>query len=427
MLRLVLSLLSLSQHLIFMVSFHVAVFIFSIYRFVIQLYRKYFHHHHKTAAVDHDGKQTSNHAIVWNKLIRLAVGHNLKSVASFRQASRRYVPLLYPPLQAPYFGCAEKVEKIDKLRNSYWITMKKHQRHQQQNTLHSTRKVMLFIHGGGFISGHPIGLDAQSVLFSINDFNKSHSSSSNTVKCSHVLSVEYRLNEDPKSYATMDRNALCESLDDQLQDCFDCFMYLIEELKIPAKDIILGGYSAGANHCMSLILHKLLPMVLRKDNSTLHSSPVVWPIHSVSLFSAPCDISNTIISNDQWRQENVLVLTKGMVDLIHMCVTVQDKLKYSILKNIKDMEEEYGDDEVWNALFQTKRWIINYSNHEELTPGNEYLVNLFQKNVQKLADTNPHVICTVVNENHQMHCYTTGYSVLPEAKRSMKTIMNSCF
>ena len=420
MIRLALTLFSISQHLIFKFLFCVSVVVFSVYRLVIQFYRKYFHHHQHH---DHDGKQTSNHAIVWNKLIRHAVVQNLKSVTSFRQASRRYIPLLYPPLEAPYFGCASKIEKIDRLRNSYWITMKTHHHFgasKDHSPLNSTQKVMLFIHGGGFISGHPIGLDAQSVLYAINDFNKSNSS----IKCSHVLSVEYRLNEDPKHYSTMDRNILCETLDDQVQDCFDCFMYLIEELKIPAKDIILGGYSAGANHCMNLVLHKLLPMVLKKD--TLRENLQVWPIHAVSLFSAPCDISNTIISNDQWRHENVLVLTKGMVDLIHMCVSVPDKLKYSILKNIKDMEEEYGD-EFWDTLLQTKRWIINYSNHEELTPGNEYLVDLFRKKIQQFESTHPHVVCSVVNEDHQMHCYTTAYAVLPEAKRSMKTIMKCCF
>src|SRR3989338_3008164 len=144
--------------IIFRLIFKLVVLVFSIYRFIIQQYRKYFHHHDQKI---HDGKEASNGTIVWNRLIRSALKMNHVSVAKFREASRRQIALLYPNLEDSWFGCAKKVEKIEKLRDSYWITMKNCDENERFG------KVMLFIHGGGFISGHPLGMDTQSVLYGL--------------------------------------------------------------------------------------------------------------------------------------------------------------------------------------------------------------------------------------------------------------------
>ena len=63
------------------------------------------------------------------------------------------------------------------------------------------------------------------------------------------------------------------------------------------------------------------------------------------------------------------------------------------------------------------KWLINYSSHEELTPGNEKLSELFQTNADK---QNLQKQLHIVREDYQMHSYTMLYSLVPEAKKSLK-------
>ena len=339
-------------------------------------------------------KKTSAHATVWNRLTKMIIG-KYNTAKEFRGRASMNKALLYPTFDHWWFGCAERVEKLSELRDSYWITLK------QSSRLSKNAKVMLFIHGGGFISGHPLGLESQSVMHALNDFNKKHHA------CSHVLSVNYRLLTEPSEYDTMDRRLFTDRMGDQVEDCFDCFNYLIHEKKIPASNIVIAGYSAGAALSMLLVLKRLLKNYKENEDSNMY-----WPVHSVSLYSVPGDISDTIVvPNLEEIARNTLVLSSELLDVIHRCVPKDDLIPFSVACNLEEMKK---DENFAKQLFMTK-WAINYSNHEELTPGNEYLV----KELEILKKQVPSASLLVVTEDHQMHCYTAAYGWLPEARRSM--------
>jgi len=58
----------------------------------------------------------------------------------------------------------------------------------------------------------------------------------------HVLCPQYRLASNPGG-----------RFPSQLQDAITSFLYLIEELKVPANQITISGDSAGGNLCLALL------------------------------------------------------------------------------------------------------------------------------------------------------------------------------
>ncbi|EFC39013.1 predicted protein [Naegleria gruberi] len=382
------------EYLLARAIFPLAVFFYVVYQWLKQLcsscdrYGTLYDEVEDTSAA-----QLSNESRLWNLLLRR---RNLKrnSVVDYRMETRIQKNRFYPKLDDSWFGCAEKVEKIEKLRDSYWITMK---------NCEKRGKVMLFAHGGGFISGNPLGLDAQSIMYGIEQVNKT-----SKVKCSHILSIEYRLVEDPAHHENMDRRMLTHSLTDQLEDCKECFKYLIEEKGIPAQDIILTGFSAGACH--------LTMMAFQLMN---YGDLKVWPVHSIALFSPPCDTSAKIVTKEEWKEENVIVLTRDMMELIDRCISESDRDNFSILSNMQQLESQ--DSEMYSKFFKSK-WIINYSKHEEMAPGMEYFVKLLNS---KVSNVNKDKL-VVITEDYQFHCYPVVHCLIPESRRTMISVLQQC-
>ncbi|EFC40586.1 predicted protein [Naegleria gruberi] len=321
-----------------------------------------------------------------------------EEVEKFRQQSRTLIPIMFAPMDNSLFGCADKIEKIEELRGSYWISLEKKQ-----------GAVMVFMHGGGFISGHPIGMDCQSIVYALKDFNKKNST---TQKCSHVLSVEYRLCDDPNNKDRMDRNLCTDNLNDQLEDCYEAFRWLIEEKGIKASNIVLAGYSAGATHAAMLVLKKLM-------NS---ENPEMWPIRSVAMCSASCDLSNRIVNSDEKKAGGVTIIHQGLRNLITKCVPQEEKDKYSLIGTMNEMEKQ--DSSFFSKVLSTK-WIVNYSSDEELAASNLYLVDKLQMKAQELNLPDHQVV--EIAEPNQMHCYLVGYSVLQVAKQSMSRFLENAF
>lgn len=97
-------------------------------------------------------------------------------------------------------------------------------------------KVFLHIHGGAFVAGD--GRTATSGYMS-NKFLK-HSTAT------HVLCPQYRLSTLPASKTSNPFPAA-------LQDSLSSYLYLIKDLGIAPKDIVLSGDSAGGNLAISLL------------------------------------------------------------------------------------------------------------------------------------------------------------------------------
>jgi acetyl esterase/lipase len=100
----------------------------------------------------------------------------------------------------------------------------------------SNIRVILHIHGGAFVTG-----DGRTLAsgYMANKFLK-HSSAT------HVFCPQYRLSELPASKTSNPFPAA-------LQDTLTSYLYLLNDLGIPPKDIILAGDSAGGNLAISLL------------------------------------------------------------------------------------------------------------------------------------------------------------------------------
>lgn len=96
--------------------------------------------------------------------------------------------------------------------------------------------VILHIHGGAFIIGD--GRTEASGFFAKN--LQQHAGAT------HVFMPQYRLSTLPASKTSNPFPAA-------LQDCVTSYAYLIHDLKIPAKDIVISGDSAGGNAAICLL------------------------------------------------------------------------------------------------------------------------------------------------------------------------------
>lgn len=375
-------------------------------------------------------KQTSA-SMVWNYLVRKGLENGFKKVSELREYTRKSKSILYPPLQSPILGCVSKMEKVDALRGSFWFAMKNCERpyycdtHNSHPSLdHENPKVMMFIHGGGHVSGGALGMEAQAMLFAVRDYNM-RIKNSLAPPCSHVLSVEHRLLADPDEYSTMDRNLLTNSVEEQIEDCLQCLKWFVYEKHIHPRGIVLVGNSSGANLIVNMILLKLINS--ESTNGRNSSNPngdgkdpsqnELWPVHSVALFSTSCDISRTIIHQDFVKENFIVAIPTNLQEMFEKCLQPEDKMRYSVLKNLIKMEKI--DKQLYHKLFQCK-WVVNYSKHEELTPENDYFVNLLKQHVDQEDKLK------IITEDYQMHCYSIGYSLVPEARRGVQQSLEAC-
>ncbi|KAG2393219.1 hypothetical protein C9374_009796 [Naegleria lovaniensis] len=375
-------------------------------------------------------RKQSSASMVWNYLVRRGLENNFKKVSELREYTRKSKSTFYPPLKSPLLGCVSKMEEVNELRKSFWFTMKgcefKENQHSQPNGRHNP-KVMMFIHGGGYVSGGALGMEAQAMLFAVRDYNMMAQKSSNPI-CSHVLSVEHRLLADPDEYSTMDRNLLTNSMADQIEDCLQCLKWLVYDKHIPPRDIVLVGNSSGAALIVNMILLRLIgsnDTSGRRDHhvedqqTSLSKHEELWPVHSVALFSTSCDISRTIIHKDLVKENLIVAIPTNLQQMFEKCLPPEDKRRYSVLKNLLEMEKT--DQQLYQKLFQSK-WVINYSKHEELSPGNDYFVNLLKQHVDSQSEDK----LKVITKDYQMHCYSIGYSIVPEARIGVQQSLEAC-
>jgi acetyl esterase/lipase len=101
---------------------------------------------------------------------------------------------------------------------------------------YSHDKVILHIHGGAFVlsDGRPpeSGQFARRLL--------KHTTAT------HAIFPQYRLSRLPVSKTS-------DAFPAALQDSLTSYLYLVNDLKILPKDIVLSGDSAGANLCIALL------------------------------------------------------------------------------------------------------------------------------------------------------------------------------
>ncbi|KAF2679714.1 alpha/beta-hydrolase [Lentithecium fluviatile CBS 122367] len=96
--------------------------------------------------------------------------------------------------------------------------------------------VVLHIHGGAYVTGdgrtEATGFLAKNLL--------------KHTPATHVLAPQYRLSTLPASKTSNPFPAA-------LQDSLTTYLYLLHELKIPARNVVISGDSAGANNAIALL------------------------------------------------------------------------------------------------------------------------------------------------------------------------------
>jgi len=100
----------------------------------------------------------------------------------------------------------------------------------------SNVKVILHLHGGAFVVGS--GRTAESGLFAKRLLKHA--------TATHVICPQYRKSTLPASKTSNPFPA-------GLQDSLTSYLYLVNDLKVSPKDIVLSGDSAGANLCINLL------------------------------------------------------------------------------------------------------------------------------------------------------------------------------
>ncbi|KAL9655586.1 hypothetical protein ABK040_002251 [Willaertia magna] len=359
----------------------------------------------------------SNEAKVWNNLVKFTSSFD-KNVKTMRE-SRSLQNNLYPKMEL----LTEKIEKISELNHSLWITTTLQ---QDNNNLNNNLN----------------GIECKSFIKALNSFQQKKENDkcqNNIYKVSHILSVEYKLlidKEIEKIETDLEKELFTTTIDDALEDCFNCFKWLIEKKQVKAKDIIIVGSSAGGNLTLNLILQKLLNnLQLNKDlqNNDLQNNlqnnnleqqlnndlNKYWPVHGVVLLSSLMDTFSGFIE-PSFLEENIILLPKKRMNLFKKCISEKDRQKYSILKTLQKLNF------CKCILNEQTKWIINFSNHEELTRENLIFIENLKEMSERsgLSKEQFEKRVKIVTENYQHHCYTIAYDFIEEAKKSMNEIFH---
>ena len=130
--------------------------------------------------------------------------------------------------------------------------------------------VVLHVHGGAYVVGDG---RTESLGFLAGNLLKH-------TPATHVLAPQYRISTLPASKTSNPFPAA-------LQDTLTTYLYLLHELKIPAKNIILSGDSAGANNSIALLRYLLehgADVSLPSPSAALLFSPWTNPVYPTSDF-----------------------------------------------------------------------------------------------------------------------------------------------
>lgn len=136
----------------------------------------------------------------------------------------------------------------------------------------SNVKVFLHFHGGAFVTGdgrtEQTGYSANALL--------KHATAT------HVFLPQYRLSTLPVSTTSNPFPAA-------LQDCVTSYLYLVRDLKLSPKDVVLSGDSAGGNLVISLLRYLIEyggDLGIPKPSACLLWSPWISPGDTSSSFAA---------------------------------------------------------------------------------------------------------------------------------------------
>ncbi|TIB99088.1 alpha/beta-hydrolase [Wallemia mellicola] len=168
---------------------------------------------------------------------------------------------------------------------SFWIYPKDKPFHLDD--IHD-EKVLLFLHGGGYISENPLSLPSGAYAVRETGY-----------KC---LAVHYRLSDGINAHPA------------PLQDCTTAYIYLTHKLGVKPSNIAIMGDSAGANAANALLFH-LLDLKERQVDVDLPSF--------VSLVSPWGDMTSTFPSITTNRECDVLPPFSSQSEL------VRSHLKYA--------------------------------------------------------------------------------------------------
>ncbi|KAG2392855.1 hypothetical protein C9374_009432 [Naegleria lovaniensis] len=282
---------------------------------------------------------------------------------------------LYPPILAGR-NC-ESIEEIESLRKSIFVQMKDFNLDKSKEP-----KVLFYIHGGGGYGGLAAGLQARAVVEFLNDARYTHS-------IKYMLSVNYRLLGLDENEKKM-RDVYAANFEDQLEDCYNAYQWLLNERQFKPQNIVIMGDSFGPALVMNL---------LAKIGATAQGQ---LP-HAVAMVSGYFDLSGKTLG-ENYDEENTILVSKNNVELIQG-LYVTEKPSFSPIN---------FDSTVISSFSQTKLLVV-YSNHEEGTADNVKMVQTLKNG------KHPHM--QVIAENGHIHGYPLFFYYSPQLRKTMEKIM----
>ena len=218
----------------------------------------------------------------WSLRPSLSIEDRMKGVNNHITSDIDYKVALIKPSTNDKVYSGECLVAGDKVKPtilpSFWI-YKKDDGINYDNL--KNEKVLLFIHGGGYISEHPLSLPSGAYItrkFGIK-----------------TLAINYRLSDGINGHPA------------PLQDAISAYLYLTEELGISAKNIAITGDSAGGNSLNALLLHIIY---LQKQGLNIQ-------LPAFASFVSPwCDMTSTFPSITYNRTCDVLPPFSSQSELV---------------------------------------------------------------------------------------------------------------
>ncbi|KAF0980851.1 hypothetical protein FDP41_012639 [Naegleria fowleri] len=282
---------------------------------------------------------------------------------------------LYPPIEAGR-NC-ESIQVIESLRNSIFVRMKEFNLDKSKEP-----KVLFYVHGGGGYGGLAAGLQARGVVEFLNDSRYTHS-------IKFMLSVNYRLlgldeNEKKK------RDVYAANFEDQLEDCWNAYQWLLKENNFKPQNIVMMGDSFG-------------PMLIMNLLAKIGANATEQLPRAAALASGYFDLSGKTLG-ENFDEENSILVSKNNMELIQGLYATE-KSSYSPI----------GYDSTVVSSFNATKLLLVYSNHEECTADNVKMVQTLQNG------KHPHV--QVIAENGHIHGYPLFFYYSPQIRKTMEKMI----